>query len=63
MKEEVFSYKGNFYELHHTHLSPKPVQKQGIKIYAGGESERGKEVIVNHADAYVMHGEQWKKYQ
>ena len=30
-KEEEFSYKGNFYELHHTHLSPKPVQKQGIK--------------------------------
>ncbi len=41
-KEEEFSYKGNFYELHHTHLSPKPVQKQGIKLYAGGESERGK---------------------
>ncbi|KMQ06817.1 LLM class flavin-dependent oxidoreductase [Bacillus thuringiensis] len=55
-KEEEFSYKGNFYELHDTHLSPKPVQKQGIKLYAGGESERGKEVIVNHADAYVMHG-------
>ncbi|MCL1949098.1 MAG: LLM class flavin-dependent oxidoreductase [Turicibacter sp.] len=50
-----FSYHGNFYQLNGTHLAPKPLNAH-IPIYAGGESEKGKETIANHADSYVMHG-------
>ncbi|KGP90673.1 alkanesulfonate monooxygenase [Pontibacillus chungwhensis BH030062] len=55
-KEEPVSYNGKFYSIENTHLHPKPVQKPYPKLYAGGESPRGKETIVNHCDAYVMHG-------
>ncbi len=54
--QDVFSYKGKYYELQNTHLAPKPVQRPNPILYAGGESPRGKEAIVNHCDAYVMHG-------
>lgn len=54
--EKTFSHKGKFYEIANTHLEPKPVQHPNPVLYAGGESERGKEVIVNNCDAYVMHG-------
>lgn len=51
-----YSFDGNYYTLEKTQLHPKPVQRPGIKLYAGGESEAGKQTIVNHCDAYVMHG-------
>jgi dimethylsulfone monooxygenase len=54
--EETFSYQGKYYKIENTHLFPKPVQKPTIKLYAGGESDKGKEVISNYCDAYVMHG-------
>jgi FMNH2-dependent dimethyl sulfone monooxygenase len=54
--EEVFSFHGKFYEVQNAHLAPKPVQKPYPVLYAGGESERGKQAIVEHCDAYVMHG-------
>jgi dimethylsulfone monooxygenase len=54
--EDVFDYEGKFYSLKNTHLSPKPVQRPNPILYAGGESPRGKETIVNTCDAYVMHG-------
>lgn len=54
--EEVFSYSGKFYNIQNAHLSPKPVQRPNPILYAGGESKRGKEVISNSCDAYVMHG-------
>ena len=49
-----FSYKGKFYDLENTYMEPKPLKRP--IIYAGGESPKGKETIVNHCDAYVMHG-------
>ncbi|QHE53698.1 LLM class flavin-dependent oxidoreductase [Pontibacillus sp. HMF3514] len=55
-ENETYSYKGQFYEIEDTHLHPKPVQKPNPKLYAGGESPRGKQTIVDHCDAYVMHG-------
>ncbi|MFD2628177.1 LLM class flavin-dependent oxidoreductase [Oceanobacillus kapialis] len=54
--EETFSYKGKFYDIENTKLSPKPVQRPNPVLYAGGESEKGKEVISTYCDAYVMHG-------
>lgn len=54
--EETFSYNGEFYNIENTRLSPKPVQKPNLRLYAGGESEKGKHVISSFCDAYVMHG-------
>jgi len=52
--EDVFSFDGEFYQLKDVHFQPKP--KKQPTLYAGGESPRGKEAIVNHCDSYVMHG-------
>lgn len=54
--EETFSYKGKFYNIENTKLSPKPVQKPNPTLYAGGESEKAKEVISSLCDSYVIHG-------
>ncbi|MGE8080997.1 LLM class flavin-dependent oxidoreductase [Peribacillus loiseleuriae] len=54
--EDTFSYDGKYYSIANTHLHPKPVQRPNPILYAGGESERGKQTIVNQCDAYVMHG-------
>ncbi|MGX2961854.1 LLM class flavin-dependent oxidoreductase [Peribacillus sp. JNUCC 23] len=54
--EDTFSYDGKYYSITNTHLHPKPVQRPNPILYAGGESPRGKETIVNQCDAYVMHG-------
>ena len=54
--EETFSYHGKYYEIENAYLSPKPVRKPYPTLYAGGESERGKEAIAKSCDAYVMHG-------
>lgn len=50
------TFKGTFYEHEHTYLSPKPVRNQHIPLYAGGESETGKQTIAKTCDSYVMHG-------
>ncbi|AGX04112.1 MULTISPECIES: LLM class flavin-dependent oxidoreductase [Bacillaceae] len=55
-EEETFNFDGSYYSIKNAHLSPKPVQRPNPILYAGGESPRGKEAIVNHCDAYVMHG-------
>jgi len=54
--EDVFSYKGKYYDIENAHLHPKPIQKPNPILYAGGESPRGKETIVSSCDGYVMHG-------
>ncbi|WP_096156273.1 MULTISPECIES: LLM class flavin-dependent oxidoreductase [Bacillus] len=54
--EETFSYDGKYYHLENTKLAPKPVQRPNPILYAGGESEKGKQVITSMCDAYVMHG-------
>ncbi len=51
-----YSFSGHHYTIEQAELHPKPVQRPGIKLYAGGESEAGKRTIVEHCDAYVMHG-------
>ena len=54
--EDTFSYNGKYYHLENTKLAPKPVQRPNPILYAGGESEKGKQVISSMCDAYVMHG-------
>ncbi|MFF2755221.1 LLM class flavin-dependent oxidoreductase [Psychrobacillus sp. NPDC058041] len=51
-----YSFKGNFYDYENTYLEPKPVRNKHISLYAGGESETGKQTIANTCDSYVMHG-------
>jgi FMNH2-dependent dimethyl sulfone monooxygenase len=54
--EETFTYKGKYYDIQDAKLAPKPVQRPNPILYAGGESERGKQTITSSCDAYVMHG-------
>lgn len=54
--EDTFSFKGKYYDIENTKLEPKPVQRPNPILYAGGESPRGKQSIVEHCDSYVMHG-------
>jgi FMNH2-dependent dimethyl sulfone monooxygenase len=54
--EETFSYSGKYYNIQGAKLHPKPVQRPNPILYAGGESERGKQTIVDTCDSYVMHG-------
>ncbi|MRG85703.1 LLM class flavin-dependent oxidoreductase [Salinibacillus xinjiangensis] len=54
--DETFSYNGKFYSIENATLAPKPIQRPNPVLYAGGESEKGKQVITSQCDAYVMHG-------
>lgn len=49
-----FDYDGDYYQLEGTIVEPKP--SSSPVIFAGGESEAGKESIARFSDAYVMHG-------
>jgi dimethylsulfone monooxygenase len=49
-----FTFAGDYYELAGTIVEPKP--SSSPVIFAGGESEAGKESIARFSDAYVMHG-------
>lgn len=49
-----FSYAGDHYEFDGTIVEPKP-QVHPV-VFAGGESDSGREAIADFADAYVMHG-------
>jgi dimethylsulfone monooxygenase len=54
-EQDHFSFEGKYYSVQDNVLQPKP----GIKpaIYAGGESEAGKNLIAEVCDGYVMHGD------
>ena len=56
-REKGFSYKGAYYDVRDNVLSPKPVRKPRPTLYAGGESERAKDLIAAKCDAYLMHGD------
>jgi len=55
-REDHFSFDGKYYKVEDAVLQPKPRRKP--VIYAGGESERAKQVISTQCDAYVMHGDE-----
>ncbi|UFS59145.1 LLM class flavin-dependent oxidoreductase [Subtercola endophyticus] len=52
--ETPFSFDGSFYQFDGTYAEPKPLHRP--TIYAGGESEAGRDSISRFADAYVTHG-------
>lgn len=49
-----FSHDGEYYTVEEAVLSPKPTQLP--PIFAGGESEAGRDAIAGFADSYVLHG-------
>jgi len=53
--EERFSFAGQFYNTDQAICAPKPAKRP--TIYAGGESDKAKAMIVSQCDAYVMHGD------
>lgn len=53
--EERFSFEGQFYKTEEAICSPKPAKRP--TVYAGGESDKAKAMIVAQCDAYVMHGD------
>jgi len=54
-EKDHFSFEGKYYKVTDTVLQPKPKKKP--LIYAGGESEAGKNLIAEVCDGYVMHGD------
>jgi len=52
-----FSHTGRLYRIEDAILEPKPIRAPWPAIYAGGESEAGKDLIARECDAYVMHGD------
>lgn len=55
--EEEFSFEGRYYKVEKAHLEPKPVNRPGPMLYAGGESEDAKRMISKYCDGYLMHGD------
>ena len=56
-KKDNYSFTGKYYSVKDNVLQPKPVSKPRPFIYAGGESDRAKDLISSTCDGYVMHGD------
>ncbi|GAA3655331.1 LLM class flavin-dependent oxidoreductase [Microbacterium marinilacus] len=54
LRESPFDYDGRFFRADGTIVEPKPSSPP--VVFAGGESESGREAIAGFADAYAMHG-------
>lgn len=52
--ETPFTRHGDYFTVENSILSPKP--RRTPPIFAGGESEQGRESIAGFADSYVLHG-------
>jgi FMNH2-dependent dimethyl sulfone monooxygenase len=55
LTEPTVDHSGELYELAGAILEPKPAK--AVDVYMGGESPRALDVIAQHGDAYVMHGD------
>lgn len=53
-EETPFTFQGDHYDLEGTIVEPKP--SVAPVVFAGGESDAGRESIARFGDAYVMHG-------
>ncbi|MBC7934233.1 MAG: LLM class flavin-dependent oxidoreductase [Rhizobacter sp.] len=56
-KKDHYDFSGNYYKVKDNVLQPKPVSQPRPFIYAGGESEKAKDLISSTCDGYVMHGD------
>ncbi|MCM3311397.1 MULTISPECIES: LLM class flavin-dependent oxidoreductase [Shouchella] len=54
--EDDFSFKGNYYQISHATLTPKPIQKPYPAIYQGGNSSDAQEMAGRLSDIYFMNG-------
>ncbi len=54
-QKDHHTHEGKYYTVTDNILQPKPARKPFI--YAGGESEAGKNLIAQVCDGYVMHGD------
>jgi len=52
-----FTFSGRHYRMEEAILEPKPLRHPRPLLYAGGESEAGKNLIAGQADAFLMHGD------
>jgi FMNH2-dependent dimethyl sulfone monooxygenase len=52
-----FDFNGRFYHVEDAILEPKPLQKPGPILYAGGESPAAKGLISRKCDAWLTHGD------
>ena len=55
LSEPTVDHHGTRYDLEGAILEPKP--GKAADVYMGGESPRALDVIAEHGDAYVMHGD------
>jgi FMNH2-dependent dimethyl sulfone monooxygenase len=55
LTEPTVDHHGARYDLDGAILEPKPAKN--VDVYMGGESPRALQVIAEHGDAYVMHGD------
>jgi FMNH2-dependent dimethyl sulfone monooxygenase len=55
LTEPTVDHHGSLYDLAGAILEPKP--SAPVQVYMGGESPRALQVISEHGDAYVMHGD------
>ena len=56
-KRDRFDFAGQYYRVSDSILQPKPITQPRPTIYAGGESDKAKDLIARTCDAYVMHGD------
>lgn len=56
-QEPRFDYDGRYYQVEDAILEPKPVQRPGPTLYAGGESPAAKALISEKCDAWLTHGD------
>jgi FMNH2-dependent dimethyl sulfone monooxygenase len=56
-KQDGFDFEGKYYKVKNNVLQPKPLSRPRPFIYAGGESEKAKDMISTQCDGYVMHGD------
>lgn len=53
-KKSPLNHSGKYFRFENAYNEPKP--KDSPLVYAGGESEAGREAITRFADRYLMHG-------
>lgn len=56
-KKDHFNFEGKYYKVKDNVLQPKPVTRPRPFLYAGGESDKAKDLISSQCDGYVMHGD------
>ena len=54
-QKDHFNFSGKYYNVKDNVLQPKPISNPRPFIYAGGESEKAKDLISSTCDGYVMH--------